>query len=357
MPFDTHTAQRDPAAFADRLGEQINGAAVVTMISLGHRLGLFDRLAITSPCTSQSLAEACDLNERYVSEWLAVMVTGDVLDYDASSATYRLDPGHAACLTRSASPDNLAVVAQYIPLIAGMEERLLQCFRTGTGLAYPDYPCFHQVMADDSYQTVVTALFDHILPLIPGLTDRLNEGIDVLDAGCGAGKALLALAQAFPRSRFVGYDLCLEAFEPTRARAEELGLDNLHFEQRDLRAFDEPGRYDWIASFDAIHDQAAPDALLAGIARALKPGGVYLMQDIAGSSYLENNLVHPLGPLLYSISCAHCTPISIGQGGPGLGTMWGEETARHYLHQAGFDDIQVQRLDHDPFNVYFVARR
>jgi 2-polyprenyl-3-methyl-5-hydroxy-6-metoxy-1,4-benzoquinol methylase len=211
-------------------------------------------------------------------------------------------------------------------------------------------------MAEDSYQTVVCGLFDHILPLVPGITARLERGISVLDAGCGRGLALLALAKAFPNSRFQGYDLCEDAFQPTLEEARRLGIENLAIAARDLREFDEPGAYDLVTSFDAVHDQADPAALLRGIAAALKPDGVYLMQDIAGSSFLEKNLDHPVGPLFYAISCTHCTPVSLAQGGPGLGTMWGEERAEQMLRQSGFRSITRHRLEHDPFNVYFVAR-
>ena len=356
LNLDTHQP-RTPEAFGERFATMVNNAAVVTMTSLGHRLGLFDTLASLPPATSQQIADACDLNERYVREWLSVMVTGGIVDYQPEAGTFTLDPAHAACLTRSASPDNLAVTARFIPVIASMEDALTDCFRNGKGLHYHRYPCFHDVMAEDSYQTVVCALFDHILPLVPELRERLEDGISVLDAGCGRGLALLSLAKAFPNSHFQGYDLCEEAFRPTRAEAARLGLTNLHFATRDLRDFDEPAQYDLITSFDALHDQADPAALLRGIARALRPGGTYLMQDIAGSSFLENNLDHPLGPLLYAISCAHCTPVSLAQGGPGLGTLWGEERAELMLRQAGFGDIRSQRLDHDPFNVYFIARR
>ncbi|MCR8915420.1 methyltransferase domain-containing protein [Marinobacter panjinensis] len=355
-PVLTEAQEDSVELFAEQLVTMLNHGAIVAMISLGHKLKLFDHLAERSPASSEKLAEEAGLNERYVREWLATMTTGKIIHYDPDSRSYSLPPAHAACLTRAAVPNNIAVNAQFVPLIAKMEDALIQCFKNGGGLPYQAYPCFHQVMSEDSAQTVVSALRDHILPLIPGLNARLEQGIDVLDAGCGAGLALLSLARAYPRSRFVGYDLCPEAFAQTAREAACTGLTNLTFEARDLRNFSEPERFDLITSFDAVHDQADPQALLSGIAKSLKPGGTYLMQDISGSSYLENNLEHPLGPLLYSISCVHCTPVSLAQGGPGLGTMWGEELATDMLQKAGFESIACHRLDHDPFNVYFVAQ-
>lgn len=347
----------DTSAFEDRMAGMLNDAAVSVMISLGHRLGLFDALAARPGATAAQLAESAGLDARYVREWLSVMTTGCIVEYTPASDSFRLPPQAAACLTRAAAPGNIAVSMRYISVIAQTEDRLVECFRSGRGLPYDAYPCFHEVMAEDSHQTVVCALFDGILPLVPGLVERLESGIDVLDAGCGRGLALLELARRFPASRFTGYDLCADAFEPTAAEATAAGVKNIRFAARDMSGFDEPGRYDLVTTFDAVHDQADPQGLLDGIARALRSDGIYLMQDIAGSSHLQNNLDHPLGPLLYAISCAHCTPVSIGQGGPGLGTLWGEELAEDMLRRAGFDDIEVTRLEHDPFNVYFVARR
>lgn len=351
---EQHTAAA--GAFAEDLVTKLNHGAIIAMVSLGHRLALFDHLAHLPPSRSETIARAAGLHERYVREWLAVMTTGKIVTYDPQTRCYELPAAHAACLTRAAVPNNVAVNAQFVPFIAKMEDALIDCFRNGGGLPYHAYPCFHQVMSEDSAQTVVAALREHILPLVPGLETRLAQGIDVLDAGCGAGRALLELARTYPRSRFVGYDLCPEAFAETALEAEEAGLTNLVLQARDLRDFHEPQRYDLITSFDAVHDQADPQGLLSGIARALRPGGVYLMQDIAGSSDLENNLDHPLGPLLYSISCAHCTPVSLEQGGPGLGTMWGEEVAQEMLRTAGFNRITQHHLEHDPFNVYFIAQ-
>jgi len=227
-------------------------------------------------------------------------------------------------------------------------------------LPYSAYPRFHEIMAEDSGQTVLPVLLDQILPLAPGLTERLTAGIDVLDIGCGRGRALLLLARTFPRSRFTGYDLSEEAVAHARTEAAREGLQNVHFEARDLTDFDEaalPEAFDLITSFDAIHDQKSPDRVLAGIARALRPGGTYLMQDIAGSSHLHENQDHPLGPFLYTVSCLHCMSVSLAQGGAGLGAMWGEQQALAMLAEAGFDRVTTHHLDHDVQNTYYVMSR
>ncbi len=151
----------------------------------------------------------------------------------------------------------------------------------------------------DSGLSVVSSLFDGILPLVPGLTDRLEKGVEVLDVGCGMGRALNLLARTFPNSRFTGYDLSEQAIGAAAESAAEYSNANVHFEVRDLTTFDEDAptaAFDLITSFDAIHDQARPERVLAGIFKSLKPNGVYLMQDISASSKVEDNLEHPIAP-------------------------------------------------------------
>jgi SAM-dependent methyltransferase len=350
-PFDAGAA----TAFAERIGQVLDGGAVAVMIALGQRAGLFDAMAELPAASSAEIAGRAALAERYVREWLAAMVTGRIVDYDPHRQTYRLPPEHAACLTRGAPLGNLAVYAQHVALMGAMQERVLACFESGDGLAYDDYPRFHEVMEEDSAQTVTASLFDAVLPLAEGLSARLEQGIDVLDAGCGRGSALLALAARFPASRFVGFDLCADAVAFAAGAARRAGLGNVRFEARDLAGFKEKDGFDLVLSFDAVHDQKDPEGLIRALRGALRPGGVYLMQDIGGSAKLEKNLDFPMAPLLYAVSCVHCTPVSIGQGGAGLGTMWGWETAEAMLRAAGFRSIRRQVLPHDPMNVWFVA--
>lgn len=350
----------DPAAataFAERAAEHINAGAITLMLSFGHRTGLFDVLAELPPSTSAEIATRAGLAERYVREWLAALVTGGVVTYDPIHHTYALPAEHAACLTRGAPLGNLAVYAQMLFGIATVQDRVLACFETGGGTTYDEYPDFHHIMAQDSGQTVVAHLFERLLPLVSDLPARLEAGCDALDAGCGQGLALVALAARYPRSRFTGYDLCADAIEHAQRTATAADLNNLHFATRDLTRFDERERYDFITSFDAVHDQKDPQDLLRRLYRALRSDGIYLMQDIGGSAHLENNRDFPMAAFLYAVSCTHCTPISLGQGGAGLGTMWGWETAEAMLKNAGFQSIERHVLPHDPMNVWFVARK
>jgi ubiquinone/menaquinone biosynthesis C-methylase UbiE len=215
-------------------------------------------------------------------------------------------------------------------------------------------------MAEDSGQSVLSVLESHIVPLVPGLAERLSRGIRVLDLGCGSGKIILELARLYPKSSFLGYDLSREAISRARESASREGLSNAKFVERDLSDFDvtaEPGSADFVTTFDAVHDQAKPLALLRGIERALADDGVYLMQDIKGSSHVERNLLHPIGTFLYTVSCMHCMTVSLAQGGEGLGAMWGEEKTREYLGLAGFGRVEKHELSHDIQNNWYVVRK
>ncbi|WP_428634464.1 class I SAM-dependent methyltransferase [Sedimenticola sp.] len=344
-------------AFAERLVEILNGGAISLMTSIGHRTGLFDAMSRLPPQSSQAIAEAAGLNERYVREWLGAMYTAGFVDYDPEPGHYHLPAAHAAWLTRDASPNNVAVFAQYIPLLGQVEDAIINCFYNGGGVPYERFGRFHEVMAEDSGQTVVSALFEHILPLVEGLESRLEQGIDVLDLGCGRGQALLVLAKAFPNSRFTGYDFSSEAIDWASQQADKAGLANLLFEVKDAANLGEQEVYDWVVTFDAIHDQKAPDKVLAAIQRALRADGVYLMQDIKGSSHLHNNADHPIGPLLYTLSTMHCMTVSLAQDGAGLGTVWGKELALQMLEEAGFGRVEVKELDHDFQNYFYVIRK
>lgn len=343
-------------AFGQGLLEILNHAGTALMISIGHRTGLFDALAELPPSDSREIAQAAGLQERYVREWLATMTVSGIVLFDPVERTYHLPAEHAALLTRAAAPSNMAVTTQYLGVLASVEDDVVRCFSEGGGVPYSRYGRFHEVMAEDSGQTAEALLVDSALPLVDGLTERLEAGIDVLDLGCGAGRALLLLARRFPRSRFVGYDVSPEPIARAVKAAQNAGLDNVRFEVRDAAKLAETARWDLVTTFDAIHDQADPARVLANIRRALRPDGVYLMQDIAGSSHLEQNMEHPLGAFLYTVSCMHCMTVSLAEGGVGLGTLWGHETALEMLADAGFGPVETHRLEDDLVNAYYVAR-
>lgn len=353
--FDHDRAQ----AFASDVLDTINRGALSLMISIGHRAGLFDALAGAGRVTSAELATRTGLNERYVREWLGAMSAGRIVEVDADGR-FQLPDEYAASLTRAAAQDNIAVFAQYIGGLGSVEDDILECFRNGGGVPYARFTRFHEVMAEDSGQSVLPALDSHVLGLEPGLRERLERGATVLDAGCGRGLALMKLATLFPASRFTGIDLSEDAIGWARERAAALGLDNVEYVAADLTTFDVDApadRYDVVFTFDAVHDQARPARLLKGIHRALKSDGIYVMQDIHAHSHVHENLDNPMAPLLYTVSCMHCMTVSLAQNGDGLGAMWGRELAERMLREAGFQSIEVRRFDHDIQNDWYIVKK
>lgn len=348
-----------PAAegLAPRLLEIANAGALCLAISVGHRAGLFEALArLRDGGTSEEIAAEAELDPRYVREWLGAVAAGGLVEIRPDEGTYHLPKSHAELLTWRGATGNLAVMMRWIPLLSRVEDRLLGCFKEGGGLGYEEYPGFHETMAELSGQTVVAALFDAILPLEPDLAPRLRFGLDVLDVGCGQGRAVLAMASEFPSSSFHGIDISRQAIERARSEAREMGLHNVRFSVADAALLDEAASFDLVTAFDAIHDQAHPDRVLANIRRALRTGGLFLMQDIATHSDVADNLDHPLGAFLYTLSFGHCMSVSLSQGGAGLGTCWGRHQARTLLEAAGFSSIERHTLPHDILNDFYLVR-
>ena len=226
----------------------------------------------------------------------------------------------------------------------------------GADYHFVDAAAFGRMAANGEFLEHAT-VFDHAYGTSrAAVAACLEQGIDVLDVGCGRGRAMIQLAARFPNSTFHGYDISKEAVDHGNGEARDKGLDNVRLSVQDVAAM--PDRqFGLITAFDAIHDQAAPATVLANVAKSLKRGGVFLMQDIHASSHVEKNLENPLAPFFYTISTMHCMTVSLAQDGAGLGTMWGEELAETMLEDAGFTGIRKHKLDHDFINVYFVMRK
>jgi SAM-dependent methyltransferase len=345
-------------AFAGRMLGIVNDGVLALMVSVGHRVGLFDVMAgMAAPADAAAIAAAAGLQERYVREWLAAMATGGVVEYDPAAKTFRLPPEHAASTTRAAGPGNIASYTQFVGLLAGVQSSIVDCFRSGGGVPYSQFSDFQRLMAEESAMSFDVALLDAVLPLVPGLPEHLESGIDVADVGCGSGYAINLMAATYPASRFVGFDISAEGIANGRASAEANGLTNATFVEHDAATLGGPAAFDVVTTFDAIHDQAWPDRVLRGIHDMLRPGGTYVCADIRASSELGDNLDHPLGPFLYSVSCMHCMTVSLAAGGAGLGAMWGEQRALEMLHDAGFSDVRIATVPGDEFNNYYLATR
>jgi len=351
------TALETTEEFTQRIVATLDGASLTILLSIGHQTGLLDTMVRLGAATSAQIAEAAGLNERYVREWLGGMTTGHVVDYDAEAATYSMPAHRAGVLTRAAGPNNLAVVAQFLPLLGEVEQKIIGCFRAGGGLPYSEFPRFHKLMAEESGAVYDASLVDVVLPLVDGLVERLRSGADIADFGCGSGHAINVMAQAFPASRFTGIDFSDEAIAAGIQEAARLGLSNAAFESHNLAELDKTADYDVITVFDAIHDQAQPARVLENIHRALRPGGVLLMADIKASSRLEDNVDVPMSTYLYTTSLMHCMTVSLALDGAGLGAVWGPQLATSMLGDAGFDDVRVAEIESDPINNYYIARK
>ena len=344
-------------SFADAMMAKLNDGATCLMLSIGHRTGLFDCMSAMEPASSKEIAARAELNERYVREWLDAMTVSGVCHYDADQKTYFLPKVHAEFLTRKSTLPNFAVMAQFIGMLGSVEDKIVNCFQNGGGVDYTDFHRFHEIMAEESGQTVLPALIDSIIPLADGLREKLESGITVADVGCGRGRAIRKMGRAYPKSKFTGFDIGEDAIGHANDETGDEGLKNVEFKVQDVAKMEFEDEFDLITAFDSIHDQAQPDVVLANIYKALKPGGIFLMQDIGTSKYVEQNMEHPVAPLIYTISCMHCMTVSLAQGGAGLGAAWGVETAKEMLIEAGFKKVETHKLDHDPLNCFFVVEK
>lgn len=326
--------------FARKLFGHYTSGILTLLVQVGHKTGLFEAAA-KGPGTSQEIADRARLNERYVREWLAAMATGGIVEYDAASGAFTLPPEHAACLTGTSSR-NLAAASQNVPMLSKRLSGIVECFRKGGGVPYSEYrPDFTEAM-DGSWRLLYDGLLiKGFLPAAKGLPERLKEGIRVADIGCGTGHAVNLMAREYPASSFLGYDLGEDAIVRARAEAREMGLTNAAFEVLDVTQMKAEPKFDLITSFDAIHDQRDPATVLHRVAGALAPGGVYLMVEPKASSKLEENIGNPFAPYIYGMSVLHCMTVSLAAGGAGLGTAWGEQTARRMLGEAGFTTVEV----------------
>jgi SAM-dependent methyltransferase len=354
-------------AFSRRMSDILNHGALNLAMALGYRNRIFDVLEeLGRPATVSEISAASGLDARYLREWLGVMATGRVVELSRNpdgEETYLLPPEHAAFLTRKAGRANLGVYAQEIPLLASCAlEPVARGFRTGEGVPFSFYPDFQRFMTELANAAHRELLVERFIPSVDGgrLESRLRRGIRVCDLGCGEGVALNLMARAFPESRFTGIDVDAPALEAARAEAREMGIGNAEYRMMDaaeiegLEAFSD--RFDYICAFDAIHDQTRPLEALRGVRWMLARSGMFSMVDIDAGADHAGNLDHPMGPFLYTVSLMHCMPVGLNDGGAGLGMMWGRERAEAMLREAGFEEIELEEMAHDPFNMHFLCR-
>jgi 2-polyprenyl-3-methyl-5-hydroxy-6-metoxy-1,4-benzoquinol methylase len=330
-----------------------SGLTNTVLASIGDRLGLFQDLKAHGPATSTELAARTGINERYAREWLHGMASAGYLEYDPASGSFVLPPEHAPALADEGGPFFFGGVDQMLIGMVKPLEQLIEAFRHGGGVPQSAYD-------DDMWdgmERFTAGWFNNLLvqewiPAMPEVRAKLEHGTDVADIGCGRGQALIKLAQAFPNSRYVGYD----AFEPTiaraRANAEVAGVaDRVRFKQLDASQ-GLPEQYDVITTFDVIHDAVDPLGLLRAIRGALKPDGPYVCLDINCSDKLEEN-IGPLGAFFHGASVLYCMTTSLAHDGEGLGTLGlHEPKMRELCAEAGFSSVHHVPLE-NPFNILY----
>jgi len=347
--------QAKMGAFMSRALGDMTGWMLSVLCALGDRLGLFTALA-AGPATSDELAARAGVGARYAREWLSALASAGYIEYDAASGRFTLPVEHALVLAFEGGPAFLGGACQQMAGLARPLDLVTRAFREGGGVAEEAY-------GDDLRQgmeRMSATWLDHLLvqawlPGVDGVTAALARGARVADVGCGSGRALVALARAFPTSRFVGYDASAAAIARARASAEAAGVANrVRFERREVRDA-LPGAYDLITTFDALHDFAWPGEALRAIRAALAPGGTYLLLESNCSERLEEN-AGPVGTILYGTSLLYCLPTALARADDALGTLGLPETRiRALCAEAGLRHVRRVPIQH-PFNALYEIR-
>jgi SAM-dependent methyltransferase len=349
-PFD----EAKLGAFMEKALGDASGAMATTLAALGDRLGLFATLDRIGPATSTRLASEAGVNERYTREWLRGMTAAGYLDH--ADGEFSISPEHAQVLAAEGGPAFLGGAYQLTMGYLRPIERLTEAFRSGGGVPQSAYP----PDTWDGMSRFSQSFYDNLLvqawiPSVPGLREKLDAGARYADVGCGAGRAVLNLAEAFPNSTFVGYDAFEGQVERAREAAKAAGLDDrVRFELLDA-ADGLPERHDVISTFDVVHDAVDPARLLRAIRRALEDDGTYLMLEIRCNDDPAEN-VGPLATLMYGVSVLYCMTTSLAHGGEGLGTCgMPPAKVRELCLAAGFSAVGEVPLE-DPFNALYAAR-
>jgi SAM-dependent methyltransferase len=337
-------------AFVGKVLSDTSATFTTLLATLGDRLGLFKDLAANGPATSAELAARANINERYAREWLGGMAAAGYLDYDPSGRRFTLPPEHAPALAQEHGQFFFGGIHQMVPSMVDILDQVTAAFRNGSGVPQSEY----NVNFWDGLERFTAGWFENLLvqewvPAMPDVRSSLERGALVADVGCGRGRALIKLAQAFPASRYVGYDVFGPSVEIATSNARAAGVaDSVSFRQLDA-ASGLPEKYDLITTFDVIHDAVDPVGLLRAIREALKPDGIYVCLDINCSDKLEEN-VGPLGAMFHGISVLYCMTTSLSKNGVGLGTVGlHEPKLKELCEEAGFSAVERVPLD-NPFN-------
>ena len=343
-------APSDVQAFMGQVVTDLGAAFSGVLVNVGRRLGLYRAMADLGACTSATLAEATGIRERYVREWLANQAAGGYVAYDPDQRTYALPPAHAMVLALEQSPVFMAAAFEVAASFWLDEDKIVETFRSGEGLGWHAHNRRLFCGTENFFRTGYRAhLVSEWLPALDGVVERLKRGGRVADIGCGHGASTIAMAQAFPRSSFIGLDYHDASIATARSRAAEAGVaSNTAFEVRSATEFDGQD-FDLICFMDCLHDLGDPVGALVRCRGALKADGKVLLVEPYAGDRLEDNL-NPIGRMYYAASVVLCTPNSLSQEvGLGLGAQAGEERLRKVAEEAGFSALR--RAAQTPVNL------
>jgi 2-polyprenyl-3-methyl-5-hydroxy-6-metoxy-1,4-benzoquinol methylase len=333
----------------------VGATSMATLVLIGDRLGLYRALAAGGAQTSAELAKRTETHERYVREWLNANAASGYVQYLADTGRYQLSAEQAMMFADENSP--AFVVGGYqIALAAGRAiDKLTDAFVSGAGVGWHehDHAVFHGC-ARFYRASYIGNLVQTWIPALTGVKAALEAGIRVADIGCGLGASTILMAQAFPRSQFLGFDYHQASIDIATQRAKDAGVaGRCHFEIGEARSY--PGRhYDFVTIFDALHDMGDPAGCARHVLSTLAPGGTWMIVEPYAGDRVEENL-NPVGRAYYAGSTLMCTPCSLAQeGAMGLGAQAGEARLRSVVMGAGFG--KFRRAVHSPVNLVFEAR-
>ena len=324
------------------------------LVVVGDELGLYAALAESGPLTPAELAERTDTVERYVREWLRSQAAGGYVTYDPGTERYSLTPEQAAVMAVEESPAFMLGAFQTALSAAEVRAQLAEAFRTGDGIGWREHDegVFHGT--DRQFgPKYADSLVDDWIPALDGVEARLEAGGRVADVGCGLGTSTIIMAEAYPDSSFLGVDFHEHSIEVARERAAEAGVDDrVDFEVATATDYD-GGRYDFVTTFDCLHDMGDPVGAARHVRETLHADGTWMIVEPYAEDRVEDNL-NPLGRVGYSISTLVCTPCSIDQDGDRvLGAQAGEVRIREVVTEAGFTEFR--RAAETPINLVFEA--
>ncbi len=337
----------------------LGGAVIASMIYLGDHLGLYRALAaVDDAVTSDELAAKTGLHERWVREWLRGQAAARLVDY-RGEGRFALSPEGKMVLANEHSPAFAAGGFCGLPQQFAVLERLPESFRTGRGLPYDAFGVEGNRGVERMFAPWFrTMLVPVALPALDGVAAKLEAAATVADVGCGAGVALLEMAKAYPRSQFHGYEISKHALTRAAVNLAESGLRNVTFHDANGDALPGDASFDFITTFDCLHDMANPAPVIGAIRKAIKPDGTWLIADIKSHPTFEGNLAeNPMAGMMYGFSVLSCMSSALSEpGGAGLGTLgFTEEVARTMTGAAGFSRFRTHDFE-NPMNAYYEVR-